>query len=186
MRLEDLLPREVIDYPELTGPAARAMPGRRQWRSTPILEFVDLGHHRLQAHVAWAGLDQSEQRRGLFVHAVVVVILVDGDQAEQAARVRSHWLTAAPAGEQPTEDLLGGRDQVFVPEGLASSAQLRQFHLRVQPDQAAGHRVVGGERSGPWICRWACSPTSPRKSSMGGGRGPQWKHRLISAVTRNR
>jgi len=60
----------------------------RQIQRPDRLEFVDLGHHRFQAHVARAALDQSEQRRGLLVHAVVVVILVDGDDAEQAARRR--------------------------------------------------------------------------------------------------
>ena len=36
------------------------------------LKLADLGHHRFQTHVAWAGLDQSEHSRGLFVHAVEV------------------------------------------------------------------------------------------------------------------
>ena len=40
------------------------------------------------ALVARAGLDQSEHRRGLFVHAVEVAILADGNQAEKAGRRR--------------------------------------------------------------------------------------------------
>jgi hypothetical protein len=60
----------------------------RKVQCPDLLKLADLGHHRFQTHVARAGLDQSEHRRGLFVHAVEVAILADGNQAEKAGRRR--------------------------------------------------------------------------------------------------
>lgn len=63
----------------------------RQIQGPDRLQLVDLGHHRLQAHIAWAGLGQDQQRR----RRIALVIHSDGDQGQQATCNRR----TQPAGD---------------------------------------------------------------------------------------